>query len=236
MRANDPSGSQAIKPTASSKCRRILRSPLLSMAASALAMPLTNGSTPINPASGRSRARAIIDSPPPKPISRFTSPTGTGKQRAKLGGRRAERSSASRGRSVAKSRAWLGRSRCPLRRPKNARGCLSMPSITVMLRASAEHPVNTGRAEIAPALVRRCRMTGPSAGRFRHWAAERAVGVDETRSTQRAFERVGEIGSLPRKPAVFLRSAPEVTVSRGAPVNRPAELESTPDVGRAERE
>ncbi len=50
MRANDFSGSHAIKLMASSKCRRTLRSPLLSMPASALAMPLTNGSTPIKPA------------------------------------------------------------------------------------------------------------------------------------------------------------------------------------------
>ena len=56
-------------------------------AASALAMPLTKGSTPRKPVRGRSRACAIIDSPPPKPISSATSVDRHRKQRAQLGGR-----------------------------------------------------------------------------------------------------------------------------------------------------
>jgi hypothetical protein len=45
-------GSQPIRLTASSKCRRILCRLKASMAASALAMPLTNGSTPMKPFAG----------------------------------------------------------------------------------------------------------------------------------------------------------------------------------------
>ena len=53
MRASEASGSQPIRSMASAKCRRMLRKPAVSMAASALAMPLTNGSTPMMPVRGR---------------------------------------------------------------------------------------------------------------------------------------------------------------------------------------
>src|ERR1700722_13520749 len=58
----------------------------------------------------------------------------------------------------------------------------------------------------------------------------------EARSAQRAFERVGEIGALPGKTAVFFGGAAEMAVGGGALIDRSIELERTSDIGRPQRE
>ena len=112
---------------------------------------------------------------------------------------------ASCGSSVSMRRACRGRSLCPLRRPKNARGWRVGVSRTV-LSATAELPVNTG-----PTGNARAPSTAPGRG-------------NDPPSAQRPLERIGQIGSLPGETAVLFRRAAEMAVSGGAPIDRPAEL------------
>src|SRR5262249_11130748 len=90
----------------------------VSIAASALAIPLTNGSTPMQPMRGCCSAWAIMCSPPPNPISRRTLSTGTGNRTASSDGAGTAKSTASRGNNVANNCARCGLSAWPLRRPK----------------------------------------------------------------------------------------------------------------------
>ena len=132
---------------------RCFRSP-----ASALAMPLTKGSTPIKPRRGRSRACAIMIR---RRQSRFRARNLADrhrKQRAQLGGRGpGEIDRQTRQQRLQKPR--LARPQLVALAPaeEGARSaCRCRPSLSCS--AQAQHPVNTGRAEIARRAVRHCRL------------------------------------------------------------------------------
>ena len=52
----------------------------------------------------------------------------------------------------------------------------------------------------------------------------------------RAPDGIGEVGLLPGEAAVLVGRAAEVAVGRGAPVDRPVELEGAADIGRGQAE
>src|SRR6185437_7604416 len=56
----------------------------------------------------------------------------------------------------------------------------------------------------------------------------------EARSADRAAQRVGEVGLLPREAAVGVGRAAEMAVGRGARIDRPVELEVLADAARRE--
>src|SRR4051812_18618858 len=140
----------------------------------ALASPLSNGSTPMNPVSGFIRAALSRCSPPPKPISNLMASTAIAKSRASLSGAGSPTSIRSFGRTVSIACRWPGRSAFPLRRPKNEppRRCSLIPpswrhsgqrapdllcqvgalprEAAVLLRRAAEVPVGGGAAVDRP--------------------------------------------------------------------------------------
>src|SRR6202011_1001711 len=50
--------------------------------------------------------------------------------------------------------------------------------------------------------------------------------------SHRALQRVGEVGLLPREPALIVRRAAEMAVGRGSRVNRLVEIEMLADAAR----
>src|SRR5690242_13365372 len=54
--------------------------------------------------------------------------------------------------------------------------------------------------------------------------------------SNRAADRVGEVGALPGDTAVLFRGAAEMAVGGGPAIDRPVELEGAADVGRPQRE
>src|SRR5690242_15256848 len=54
----------------------------------------------------------------------------------------------------------------------------------------------------------------------------------ESALAEAALERVGEIRALPGEAAVLFGRATEMPVGRGAPIDRPIELQCAPDIGR----
>src|ERR1700704_6038298 len=206
MRASAPRRSHSSRNVASPKCSRILASFFSSTAASALAMPLTNGSTPMKPVPGWCPACAIMCSPPPTPISRRVLSTGTGKSSARSGGAGLARSMASCGNSVSINAAWCGRNACPLRRPKKAPRGAFLGSETDM-------------AALSTAIVNISRRR-----------------VDRSPLADRASDVLHQIRLLPGEAAVLVRCAAEMTIGGGAPIDRPVQLERAANVGRCEAE
>src|SRR5262249_29704271 len=70
---------------------------------------------------------------------------------------------------------------------------------------------------------------------FSAWPLRRPKKARLRGSPHRAFERIGEIGPLPREAAVLLRRTPKMAVSRGAAIDRPVELEAPANAGRPQR-
>src|SRR6266852_4083548 len=55
-------------------------------------------------------------------------------------------------------------------------------------------------------------------------------------SAHGTLERVCEIGLFPGKTAIFFGCTAEMSIGRRSPIDRPGELERTPDAGRSQRE
>ena len=109
MRLNDASGSQSIRSAASSKCRRILRRLSLLDRGERLGHAVDERLDAEKAGLAAARAAcAIIDSPPPKPISSATSVTGTGNSVRRSAGAGRERSIASCGNRVSTAAPGAG--------------------------------------------------------------------------------------------------------------------------------
>src|SRR5216683_7526120 len=63
-------------------------------------------------------------------------------------------------------------------------------------------------------------------------SAPRGTSRNDAYKSHRALERVGEVGLLPREPALIVRGAAEVTVGRGPRVDRLVEIEMLADAAR----
>ena len=210
-----PAASRAIRPRRrdAGGYWRALRS---SIATSALAMPLTNGSQPMKPMRGCACACAIRCSAPPKPISRRTSSTGCGNSAARLSARvrrdRARGAAAACRTAPPAARAADGP--CAGRRMRRAD-----VSLVVAHRLSGR---STTRAE------RKWPGQGPAIAH----AIRRALR-GTSRDSERLLQLRRQIGLLPREAAVLVGRAAEVAVGRGAAIDRLVELERAADVGRA---
>src|SRR6185312_996887 len=68
------------------------------------------------------------------------------------------------------------------------------------------------------------------------WMAGTSPAMTTDYWLHRALERVDEIGPLPGEAAVLFGGAAEMTVSRGAAVDRPVQLQRATDVGRRQPE
>src|SRR5205085_1846701 len=75
------------------------------------------------------------------------------------------------------------------------------------------------------------KMAGTSA----RSASARAIRV-RTVMSQRPFQSVAEIGLFPRKATVLVHRAAEMTVSGGAAIDRPVQLQRAADIGRRQPE
>src|SRR6202171_6066626 len=63
-------------------------------------------------------------------------------------------------------------------------------------------------------------------------SAPRGASRNDAYKSHRALQRVGEVGLLPREPALIVRRAAEMAVGRGPRVNRLVEIEMLADAAR----